>query len=227
MIDLRTKLKALARQLYPSGRVFKMPDESVLSDLHDGLIEGENRLIIDSKNLLNSILPDNDDFSAEDAIRWESFLGLISNPDIALTDRKLAIIRKMNHPGTIPTRQSAGYLQDQLQASGFNVFVHENIPETQIQGISSGWEIVEFGPFQFGQVQFGQSVFQNKVVNHINQIKDINFISGTDYRSVFFIGGEIFNTVADVDFSRKNEFRQLILRIKPAQTVGYLLINYT
>ena len=45
-------------------------------------------------------------------------------------------------------------------------------------------------------------------------------------KATFFIGSESFPNKADVPLLRKNEFRELILKIKPAQTVGFLYINY-
>ncbi len=219
-------LKELTKQLNPTGRAFNISADSTIEKLNAGLIKSESRMHEDIRGVLSSILPDNENFTVEAASRWEQFLGMITNEDVPLEDRKQAIIRKMNHPGTILARQSADYLQSQLQLAGFNVFVHENIPESLISDLIYYFEEVQFGEFQFGQVQFGQKVYKDKVANNIIQLKDISFLPGDTYRNVFFVGGEVFGDFANVSEARKDEFRQLILKIKPAQTVAYLLINY-
>lgn len=45
-------------------------------------------------------------------------------------------------------------------------------------------------------------------------------------RSSFYIAGLTPTTMANILLTRKEEFRQLILRVKPAHSVGILLVNY-
>lgn len=252
-MSLATKLLNLARQLYPTGKAFKMPVGGYLEAMHKGLGKSEERFYIDALALLYSILPDNANFTSDDATDWERRLGLITNLDVDLEDRKAAIKRKMNHPGTIKARQHRLYLQTQLQAAGFNVWVHENIPEInpiywlidQLYGqlgdsqlnddqlgdfFSAHPELVYFiqlDDAQLGDAQLGEYFWINKVVNYITKEKDLFFSIGNNFRSVFFIGGETAGTYASVDTEREAEFRQLILKIKPAQSVALLFINYT
>lgn len=228
------KIIELTRSLYPTGRAFKMPKDGVLDKLHDGLAESESEAYDDAVSILNSILPDNAEFTEDDATDWERRLGLITNDAVSLANRKLAIIRKMNHPGTIPARQHYLYLQGQLQAAGFDVYVYENrfplypdgyetrTPQEVSGGSGSG---IQLGDFQLGDFQLGTQFFE-LVVNHIDPDFDNNFNIGLNLRSTFFIGGNPIGTYADVDLERKDEFRQLILKIKPVQTVAYLFINY-
>jgi len=123
MID---KIIQLTKRLYPSGRAFRLPVDSTFLKLHEGLAESENRAFNSSLELLNQILPDNDNFTEDDATAWEIKLALAVSPGTLLEDRKEAIIRKMRHPGNILPRQHYLYVQKQLQDAGFNVFVHEN-----------------------------------------------------------------------------------------------------
>lgn len=224
----------LTDQLYPSGRAFKLFKDSELTKLHEALGLSEERAYNDSLAILDAILPDNVNFTIEDTRDWERRLGLITNEDVLLVDRNLAILRKMNHPGTIPARQHFLYLEGQLQAAGFNVFVFENkFPdggggiETRTPGVVSGASgtLIQHGPVNHGSVQHGKSVF-DKVVNSINPDIDKNFDIGANLKSTFFIGDDPVGDFADVDAERESEFRQLILKIKPAQTVGFLFINY-
>jgi len=60
----------------------------------------------------------------------------------------------------------------------------------------------------------------------VDEVLDSYFLIGANYRSTFFIAGSSLTTPASVDINRKNEFRQLILKIKPVQTVALLNLNY-
>lgn len=249
----QTKFSKLFKQLFPTGRVFKVSDGSninrfisVVSDVLSGVDD-------DARAVLNSILPDNDEFTAEDATDWENRLGMISNPLVSLDDRKAAIIRKMNHPGDIKARQSHDYLQDSLQAAGFDLYVYENIPEqspsdvlypfsgTAQQGDGQQGDFeqgdvfsvypdlfieVQQGDIQQGSFQQGWFEYIKKVANHIDEPLDAFFDVGSNYRSTFFIGGPVLGEFADIDANRQDELRQLILKLKPVQTVSYMFINY-
>ena len=248
------KIINLTKQLYPTGRAFNYPDGGVMYKLHKALGQSEKRAVEDLQSILFQILPDNANFTADDATRWEQRLGMINGSALSLSDRKSAILRKINHPGDIPARQSHDYLQDQLQAAGFDVYVHENTNNQTIEDVLSlnlnfqQFGQAQFGDFQFGNVysyysslfdsiQFGDSSFgsfqwgksnyyKNKVVNHIPQSLGVYFNIGSNLTSTFFIGGAVLGDFVNVDLLRRDEFRQLILKTKPVQTVGYLLVDY-
>jgi hypothetical protein len=225
----------LSRQLYPKGRAFKMPFESDFEKLTQGLAASEQRAYDDALAIFNSILPDNTNFTANDATDWERRLGMVQNPSVPLADRKLAIKRKMNHPGTIPARQHYLYVEGQLRDAGFDVYVFENRFDDGFGGLETrdpltvnggiGGTIAQMGQFQMGQSQMGGG-YTNKIVNYIDETFDANFNVGSNLRSTFFIGGTPVGQFADVSIDRKDEFRQLILKLKPTQAVGYLFINY-
>ena len=226
--------------MYPTGRVFRMSLGGVLDQLHNGLSLSEQQAYDDAVSILDSALPDNDNFTSQDATDWERRLGLITNLSVSLADRKLAIARKMNHPGEFAARQHFLYIQTQIRAAGFNVFLHENIfdpypygdPETRtlfdVVSLGGGAFLAEHGNFEHGEFEHGQIGEDGVtlIVNHIEEEKDIIFNIGANLRSTFFVGGEDIGTFATVDEDRKDEFRQLILRLKPTREVGYLLINY-
>lgn len=229
------KILTLTKNLYPTGRAWSMPAGSVLEKLHKALALSEERTWLDAVSILDSALPDNPNFTSQDASDWERRLGMITNLAVPLADRKLAIIRKMNHPGTIPARQNYLYLEGQLQAAGFAVYVFRNVFSDGMGGyitknpltISGGVGRINF---QHGQRQHGQfhhgSAYDNIIANHIDEDRDRLFNIGSNLRSTFFIGGGYLGTFANVDANRKDEFRQLILRLKPVQEIGFLLINY-
>jgi hypothetical protein len=266
------KILTITKRLYPTGRAFRMPVSGWSEKMHKGLIVSEERAWNDAKSVLDSALPDNSNFTEQDATDWEIRLGLITNPLVPLSDRKLAITRKINHPGTIKARQHYLYLQGQLRAAGFDVYVFENrfsdglggyYTKTPVEVVgeiygsasqhgtgqhgdfqhSSGESIaesmliteIEFGDiqhdmFQHGDQQHSTGVYfeyNNKIVNHIDENLDLQFRTyGSHLKNSFFIGGNPIGTFADVDINRKSEFRQLILKIKPAHAIGFLFINY-
>jgi len=271
------RISHLTKRLYPKGRAFRIPFGSTIEKVHKGLAISESDAYASAVSLLDSILPDNDNFTTEDASNWERRLGLITNSATDLNSRKLAIERKMNHPGTIKARQNYMYLQGQLQDAGFNVFVHENrflldpiIPLSlgvfNLGENNLGEEIsnpnkygvvdpetylidnIKLGGFRLGEEEL-KGVPSEKgefdvIANNIdpeseNDFFDITTISqlGNNrlggfnlgdlfnyeeaLKSTFFIGGPTPGSFANIPASRHLELRQLVLKIKPVQTVGF------
>ncbi len=153
-----------------------------------------------------------------------------------MADRKLAIRRKIQHPGDIKARQHYLYVQGQLQAAGFDVYVHENRFEDYIDGLITktpselagyaGVNEFQHNDGQHGDYQHGGG-WGDLVANSIDISGDINFSVGNNLRSTFFIGGVNPGDYAMVPAIQRRQFRQLILKLKPVQTVAYLFIVYT
>ncbi len=272
----------LTRRLYPSGRAFRIPFGGVLEKVHKALAVGENAAYTDAISILDGILPDNPNFTAEDAEDWERRLGLIINNSVALEDRKAAIARKMNHPGQIKARQHYLYLERELRAANFDVYVHENrfqLPaDTDSQmglsemGVSEmGGETgnestvaldpasflgldTEMGVAQMGVSDMGgfagETAFYEIIANHIEPELDADFFdvglvaqmgSGEmgveemgrpfDFdealKSTFFIGGQVLGSFASIPANRYTEFRQLVLKVKPAQTIAFAFLEFS
>jgi len=252
-------LADLSRDLYPQeARAFNMPfpdadgNGGFLFRLHRALAISEAQLWGDARSTFNSILPDTSLFTDgtsdpldNDCNDWEGRLGMIqwgvtsaSTPTTA--NRKLAIIRKMNYPGSTAPRQSALYLQDQLQAAGFNVNVYENIfsdgsggwiskSPAEVLGISTGDAI--YGETDYGLSEYGDDYSLDDITiiaNHLEPALDDTFDIGDSYSSTFFIADPAGQTTfATVPAVRQTELRQLVLQIKPLQTIGFTFINFT
>lgn len=234
-MDFKQTILNLTRSLYPLGRAFRVLIGSIKEKLHNALAVSEDKAYNIGLDTLDTILPDNPNFTAEDATKWERRLGLITNVLTSLDDRKLALLRKINHPGTIPARQHFLYLQGQLRNAGFDVFVHENrfpdggggfTTKTPGEVIGTSDEAVHSPTLQHGQVQHG-ATFAKKIANSIEQVVDNLFDIGSNYRFTFFIGGEILGDFASIPGSREAEFRQMVLRIKPTHTVAFLFLDIT
>ena len=219
-----SKIGDLTKRLFPTGYAHRTISGSVKDNLFEGLAVSEQQLYTDANSVLDSMLPDNANFTDEDATRLEQLYGIITNPLVSLQDRKDAIIRKMNHPGDILARQSAGYIEQQLQLAGFNVFVHETTDSIETLGGSGG--SVQAGDAQAGETQFGHVMYDDKIANSLYASIDKLYLEDSLNRNTFVIGGATLGGYANVDVNRRLEFRQTILRLKPVPTVGYLLINY-
>lgn len=235
MFNFLPNISALTKQLFPTGRAFKMPKNGYLDTLMYALSLSENKAYNDAVAIHKAILPDNAGFTDDDATDWELRLGMITSAGTSLDDRKKAIRRKINHPGNIAARQHYLYIQGQLQAAGFDVYVHENrFPygggEYYTLSIADVIGNPSLNAVQHGQIQHGQANhgggYSNIIVNYIDEQQDQRFFITGNLRNTFFIGGSTLGDFANVAEERKDEFRQLILKLKPAQMVGYLLINY-
>lgn len=231
MSSVFEKIVKLGKQLVTTGRASNITEKDTPKKrLNNALSQSETRAFDDSLSVLDSILPDNTNFTTDDATRWEERLGLIVNPSATLDDRKAAILRKMNHPSDVPARSSAEFLEIQLQLAGFNVFVFENIPNSIPAIILSSpliFNIIQEGDAQLGNNQMGTQEFKNKIVNHIFEADETDFSIVANYKDVFFLSGSVFGTVATVPLERKDEFRQLVLKLKRVKTVAFLYIDYT
>ena len=228
MLTIFDKILILARQLFPTGRAFNVHYKSVIEGLEKAFASSEERLYNDSVSILDSSLPDNENFTADDATAWEARLGLITNTAVYLEDRKSAILRKLQFPGTAKARLSQTWFQSQLQAAGFDVYVYENLDNASpffVSGASSILSNVEYGQRNYGQARYG-GFYNNKLVNHLPEGADDNFNAGGTFKTSLIIGGPTLGSFANVNIDRKEEFRQLILRLKPGTYVAYLFINY-
>jgi hypothetical protein len=240
MAFIDNTLLQLTKQLYPSGRSFNIPADGVFERLIEALNISYGQAYEGAVDILNDIIPDNDGFDAYDCTQWERRLGLITNTSIPIADRRLNILQKMAYPGIeAAPRQAASFLQSQLRNAGYDVYVYENkfavgspvsyVTKTpyDILGIPVGTAIL--GTFELGTVELASTWAMAGVTlcaNYLEESLDASFDIGSNYRSTFYIAGATISTFADVDVARKETFRQLILQLKPAQSVGILFVNY-
>jgi hypothetical protein len=208
--------------------------------LHRALGRSEQRAYNDAVAVLNSCLPDNEGFTIDDAHDWYRRLGIYDSGSVPLEDMKAAIRRKLAHPRNTKPRQNYRYIEQELQDAGFDVYVYENrfyegsplewVTHTPQDIVGEQFMLAQVGNPQAGDTQVGTEAVDcdvTVIANHVDDEKDFGFVIGDNYRSTFFIAGPTIDSFADVLEARHIEFRELILRLKPAQTVGFLFINYT
>jgi len=217
--NLVLKFVNLTRQLYPTSRAWILKLGSVFEKFHKALSKSEARAYDVIRSLTDSILPDNDDFSEADALNWERALGMFQQTELYIETRKQAIARKYNHPGTQKNRQHYKYIEAQLQAAGFDAYIYENrTPYVDPR-------ITTYGTPFYGEDAYGGTSIiggYEVIANYVEPEKDLTYNIGADSRlfATFFIGGSTFGSRATIPSGRKLEFRELVLTLKPAQTVA-------
>lgn len=226
----------LVNFLYPTGRAWLLPEKGNYRMIHNVINNAFLNVKFHLKSMLNSYFPDNDEFDESDCEFWENKLGLISANSLSLSKRKEIILRKMAFPRGIEARQSLAYIQSQLDIYGFNVQIYENIFQNPdgsfyhanpndilnlaLLDTQHGW------PTQHGAgTQHGQGAF-DLIANTI-ETEIYNIGGNQNLWSTFFIASKDGLTkMGTIELSRKREFKELILKLKPAHLVAFSLINY-
>jgi hypothetical protein len=229
-------LLGLVSQLYPTGRAWYLPENGVFQNLHKAINVSFLRFVNDSYNLIDGSFPDNVDFDENDCDLWEYRLGLITNSSLSLNQRRTIILRKMAYPQNQRLRQGYRYIQEQLNLYGFNVGVYENI-FYDINGdyyykLPSDILSQSVTPTQHGGIiQHGTSTQHGAgnfdvIANNMYQ-ESYNFGGVENLWATFYIAGP--NSISDyasIPSNRKAEFRELVLKLKPAHTIAFTFINY-
>jgi len=227
--NLLEVLNRLSVQLYPTGRAWYRPENGVWDRFHGALNVSFARLIEESKLLLDQNIPDNVNFSENDAELWEYRLGLITDSGTSIELRRLAINRKLGHPNNIKARQHPFFIQDQLQKAGFQVYVHENtVPyrtPNEILAIAT-LETPHGDSLQHSDsTQHGGGNF-DLIANSVDVLESYAIGGTQNLRATFFIGGPNLGEFASVPEQRLREFKELVLKLKPAHLVAFTFINY-
>ncbi|RDY57716.1 hypothetical protein [Flagellimonas nanhaiensis] len=228
-----TSFLGMTKSLYPTGRAFNLPEKGTLENLHKGINIGIIRVVEDSKNIIETAIPDNEKFTEEEASFLEFKFGLFVNPLTTLENRKKALLRKMSHPSNVPARQNPTFLEDQLRSAGFDVRIYENKFFENGQWVYKTPEDITAMSLvatqhannlqHGGGVQHGSSGF---LVIANSDKGDESYNVGGNLWATFFISGPDISTLANIPEEREKEFRELVLKLKPAHTVAYLLVKY-
>jgi hypothetical protein len=213
----------------------------ILYRLHSAIGDVQEQTWNDALSILDSAIADNANFTIDDANDWYRRLGIYNSGTVALADMMAAINQKLNYPGEqIYGRSHYQFIEDQLQAAGFNVRVYENrfplgpgwITKSPYDILGGTTHVAQYGMAMYGSVQYGQLATSNvtKAVQYLEESKDALYeaylATAYGYRNTFYISGYPINTFATVPAARKTEFRQLLLQLKPLQMCGFCFINY-
>ncbi len=232
--NLTGMMSDLASQLYPTGRAFYMKKGGVMDNTHLAFNVSFIRLVNDAKSTINSSFPDNVDFNEDDCTLWEYRFGIVTDTSLPVATRRAALLRRMARGRNVPARQHRSYIEYQLQIAGFNVFVFENgfieggvkvykKPE-DISGIDAG-AVQHGGDSQHGiGMQHGGG--NSEVIANSYKPNEPYSVADDKLWATFFIGGEVLGEMAVVPLKRQEEFRELVLKLKPAHLVAFTFINY-
>jgi hypothetical protein len=204
-----------------------MQKNGVFDNFHNAINRSFIRVIEDSQATLDSVFPDSVKFDENDCELWEYRLGLVTNASLGLDFRRQTIARKMAFPSNIKARQSKSFIESQLQLAGFNVWVHENLHpyKTPNDIVAISLDLVQHG----GGTQHGlgtQHGFSNYDVIANENVLNESYSVGSNLWATFFIGGQTLGQIASIPSNRQVEFKELVLKLKPAHLVAFTFINY-
>lgn len=266
MSDTLNKILSNVRRMYPKGRAWWLPDGAevpfvtedglddftteggesfvtengeggILIRLHKALALSEEQAVADALSIQDALLPDNDNFTLQDARQWYRRLGIYDSGLVLLADMKLAIGQKYYGRGLNRLRQNYLYIETQLRNAGFDVRLYENrfgssgsrYAKTVSEVLGYAVGDADLDAFYLDEVELDSTYAAygvTKIVQYIEEDKDAAFAFGANLRSTFFVAGATITTFATVDINRKIEFRQLLISLKPLQAAGYLFITY-
>lgn len=232
--DVTAIFANLARQLYPTGRAFYVKFDSTFYNLHKSLNISFLRLLENADATINSALPDNDEFNLQDVELWEYRLGLNSSETLSLETRRDLVLAKFSYPNNNVARQHPNFIQTQLQNAGFDVYIHENRFFENNEWISKEpddivtidlTESQHGGESQHGD-SFRHGVGGFEVIANSSDAAESFSIGENNLWATFFIGGENLGSFASVPENRLTEFKELVLKYKPAHLVAITFINF-
>lgn len=240
----QSELIELTKQLYPTGKIWVLPEESIIQMFHHALNLSMVRLTEDVYSVVNSVLPDNKYFSKQDCSLWEYKLGLNTNDSLSVQERMTAIKDKMSYSYNSKYRQGKSFIEYRLQRAGFDVGVYENIvldEEGKVVYDSSGFPerihpkdvLISSG----SGTRHGPNTRHGASTKHgasnydivANSMFEENYSIGGDenlWATFYICSKDGINQRAQIDKTRESEFRELVLKLKPAHTVAFLMINF-
>lgn len=233
-INLPKILTNLFHQLYPTGRAFYMPKGGIADATHTAFNTSLIRLIQDANSTIDSTFPDNVNFDENDCALWEYRFGITTNLSTSVADRRAAIFRRMGRGRNVPARQHRNYIEYQLQTAGFDVYVYENgFIEGGVKVYKKPQDIIALN---LGLIQHGEPTQHgigsqhgggnSQLIANSYKPNELHSVSDETLWATFFIGGATLGAMADIPSDREEEFRELVLKLKPAHLVAFTFINY-
>jgi hypothetical protein len=235
----------LSQKLYPNGRAFWMAppkaDETggIFYRLHRAISNQQAAAYNFLRGIQNAQLPDNPGFTIDDAHAWYRRLGIYDSGTVPFDDMKARIRQAMSFPQVPLNKQNYNFITQQLQDAGFNVKVWEN----RFDDGAGGWETrtpdevlgtpageAYLDDFELDELDLDSTYSIDNISILANYLEDAaeEDINITNWRSTFYVAApDEVNIFAAIPESRHIEFRQLLLKLKPAHTIGILFVIYT
>lgn len=210
--------------LYPTGAAFKTLQGSFRSKVHDGVDYALSDFFDIKDSFFNGLYPDNDLITIKEIDFLSYIYGLEYPSGTTFSQKKQLLLNRMNRSGAANYKQSAIYMQKVLNDFGFDVMVTEN---------TSGNIPVELMTVNFIQhginVQHGMGMQLGMkhlpVIANSQELREVYSLGANNNWAAFFITGiGGLDQYIPVQDSRMREFRELVLRLKPAHTVAVLKV---
>lgn len=202
------------QMLYPNGRAFIRSDSSNRAIIHDSIGVVNKDVVSQFESLKIGMIPDNNKITLEEVELLEYKYGIYFVEGLTLEQRKTRLLYRMAYPNGIIYRQSAYYMEWVLRNHGFDVRVSENLdrfPPADIIGLS---ELRHSNNTLHGASTHG-GVKYNLIANNMQE------------GEFFSLGGNIWATffikLNSELGARKTEFRELVLKLKPAHLVALII----
>lgn len=208
--------------LYPNGAAFKTLKGGFRSKVHESVDYTLNEFFEIKDSFFNGLYPDNDLITVEE-VDFLSYIYGLDYPDgTTFLEKKGLLLNRMNRSGAANYKQSAIYIEKVLNDFGFDVMVTENINQEIPIELKTN-NLVQHGiNVQHGLgVQTGMKMLP-VIANSQNPREFYAIGVGNVWASFFITGKGGLNEVIPVPDSRMVQFRELVLRLKPAHTVVVL-----
>ena len=234
------------KHLLPTGRAWTITADKTLRKFFEALAPELEKPIKFFDEIFLDVFPR----SSHQLDEWEKQFGL-SNSRLSDAQRRERLRAAWRDVGG----QSPSYIQNQLQANGFDVYVHEwwepgtepaigqhGTPEVRnpflvlnpqymvsIPGVDCGEPLAECGE-EFAECGNYVGGVGYPLVNKFVYDSDIVGYTipndASKWPYFMYVGGKNFGDVAEVPASRRFEFEALLLKIRPAHLWIGVIVRY-
>jgi hypothetical protein len=223
------------QHLLPTGIAWRT---TIVAKTLRKLMEAFAAVFQSAREFIDLVHADRFPTTTRDLASWEYQFGLVASATDE--DRRLSLAGAWAAQGG----QSPRYLQDTVQAAGFDVYIHEwweppNVDPRTPRDPRTYTTQPLIGTTQCGEslAQCGESLAQcNRfLANEPGYLVNLNLADvapppvpadPATWRYFIYWGGETFPDTADVPADRRAEFERLILKLSPANNWLVTLVNY-
>lgn len=222
----------IIRHLLPTGRAWRLVIDRLLRKFFEGLALGVPTL---AKQALDDVSDDLRPATTRALPEWLDQFGVVPGSDED-TQRQQLTAAWLAKGG-----QSPRYIQDTLQAAGFDVYVHQwwvpGSDPLEVRDPHDYTDSPRIGSIQCGDSPEGicgdtDALCDDFLTNEVNYLvnKDLTprvpppLPTDPDrWRHFIYVGGETFGTNAVIDPDRQDEFERLVLQLRPTHAWVVLL----
>jgi len=234
-------LLAHIKALLPPGTLYALDEQGDLHKLFEAISENYEDVYRFLSALSATRFPLDTPYL--DELEWD--MGMVSDFELTEDERRQQLAAfKYNRTENGGTAQN---LEDYLRNAGFNVYVHKNNPAVDPSlfpgDLLLNGDIIEFGPAYIAQCGGTTTVCGNAdaVCGRFDTFESILLIYETpidpdSWPFIFFVGGAATRdgitgeltaiAPANVPLQRKEQFKKIILQMKPEETWAVLRVNY-